>query len=64
MILKNKTTYYAEWLDDKDVLNHKYLASSIDQAIVEAHTIAKEYDCRPFIIEKRVEKRIILQVKK
>lgn len=64
MIQEYKTHYMAEWIDDEDLFNDKYLGDSIDVAISEAHKLKDEMGVYPFIVEIRKEKRVIMHIRK
>lgn len=64
-MIRDVSIYYTmEWVDDEGVVNENWLGKTIDEAISEAHSIAKEKGCNPFIIETRVEKNLIMQIRK
>ena len=64
MIRETNIYYMAEWIDDENTLNENWLGKTIDEAISEAHKLAKEHGCNPVIIETRVEKNLVMQIRK
>ena len=64
MIRETNIYYTAEWIDDENALNENWLGKTIDEAISVAHELAREHGCSPVIIETRVEKNLVMQIRK
>lgn len=61
MIYETKTNYYAEWIDEDSVVNNRYIGSTVEEMTANSHKIREEEQCYPFIIEERIERRVIMQ---
>lgn len=64
MIRENNTYYIAEWIDNEDYRNEKYLGDSMDKALTEAYKLRDENGIQPFIVEVRKTNTVIMQVRK